>query len=96
MATYKLSNKSDSDLSDIYQYGISHFGYFQAKDYFNEMHEILQLLANNSGLGREASEFLIKLKRFSFRAHTIFYLETNYGILIVRVLGQKVDYGSKL
>jgi toxin ParE1/3/4 len=94
MGVYKLSVKTEIDLAEMYEYGISRFGLLQAQTYFNAMHDIFQLLANNATLGRDASEFIFKLRRFSFKAHTIFYLTTENGIFIVRVLSQRVDYES--
>lgn len=95
MGVYKLSIRADTDLTDMYEYGISEFGFLKAKMYFDEMQEVVDLLAINSELGRDASEFMPMLKRFSFRAHTIFYLEIATGIFIIRVLGQRVDYENK-
>ena len=96
MGVYKLSVKTEVDLAEMYEYGISEFGFRKSQTYFNEMHEVFRLLANNVELGRDASEFIAKLKRFSFRAHTIFYSETENVIFIVRVLSQRMDYESNL
>jgi toxin ParE1/3/4 len=80
----------------MYEYGIVKFGLLQAQKYFFEMEEVFKLLAQNAELGRDASEFIPHLKRFSFKAHTLFYLVTDYGIFIMSVLSQRVDYDSKL
>lgn len=96
MGDYKLSNKAEIDLAEMYEFGIYKFGLSQAQQYFYGMHEAFNLLAENINLGRDASEFIADLKRFSFKAHTIFYLQTTSGIFILRVLSQRVDYDSKL
>lgn len=96
MGIYKLSVKTEIDLAEMYEYGISEFGLINAKSYFNEMHNVFQLLADSPELGRDASEFIANLKRFSFRAHTVFYLATENGIFIVRILSQRMDYESHL
>ena len=96
MGVYKLSRKSEIDLAEMYEYGISEFGFLYARTYFNKMHKVFQLLANNSDLGRDASEFIERLERFIFRVHTIFYSATENGIFIVRVLSQRKDYESNL
>ncbi|CAN0605946.1 unnamed protein product, partial [Ectocarpus sp. 12 AP-2014] len=36
------------------------------------------------------------LKRFTYEAHTIFYLYIANGLFIVRVLSQRMDYESNL
>lgn len=96
MAVYKSSIKAEIDLTAMYEYGISEFGFMPAQSYFNEMQNVFQLLAQNAELGRDASEFFPMLRRFSFKAHTIFYLVTDYGIFIIRVLNQRMDYESNL
>ncbi len=96
MGDYKLSQKTEIDLSKIYEYGIETFGIKQAKEYVLGIHNLFQILANNSHLGRDASEFMLSLKRFSYKSHTIFYLITTNGILIVRVLSQSMDYENNM
>ncbi|AZQ58102.1 type II toxin-antitoxin system RelE/ParE family toxin [Maribacter sp. MJ134] len=87
MAVYKLSSKAEIDLAEMYEFGISKFGLSQAQKYFYGMHdEAFEILADNVDLGRDASEFIAYLKRFSSKAHTIFYLHTASGIFILRVL----------
>lgn len=96
MAVYRPSIYAEIDLTEMYEYGITEFGLIKAQSYFNEMHNVFKLLAENTELGRDASEFIPMLRRFSFKAHTIFYLATNYGIFIIRVLSQRMDYESNL
>ena len=72
MGVYKLSNKSEIDLVTMYEFGISKFGLHQSQKYFCGMHETFGLLAENIDLGRDASEFIEELKRFTYKAHTIF------------------------
>ncbi len=60
------------------------------------MHTLFQMLGNNTTLGRDASELVFSLKRFSYKSHYIFYLVIDHDILIVRVLNQSMDYESHL
>lgn len=96
MGAYKVSKKTEIDLSRMYEYGIETFGLKQAKGYLLGIHNLFQILADNANLGRDASEFVFSLKRFSYKSHTIFYLTTDIGILIVRVLNQSMDYDNNL
>ncbi len=96
MGVYKVSKKAEIDLSRMYEYGIETFGLKQAKGYLLGIHNLFQILANNTNLGRDASEFAFSLKRFSYKSHTIFYLTTDIGILIIRVLNQSMDYDNNL
>lgn len=96
MGVYKISGKAESDLAKMYEYGIETFGLKQAQAYLFGVHDIFQVLSENSNLGRDASEFVLTLKRFSYKSHTIFYYVTDIDILIVRVLNQSMDYDTNL
>ncbi len=96
MGVYKVSRKAEMDLAKMYEYGIETFGLMQSKGYLLGMHTLFQVLADNTNLGRDASEFILSLKRFSYKSHTIFYLATDIDILIVRVLNQSMDYEKNL
>ena len=96
MVVYKLSKKSEIDLADMYEFGVSKFGLLQAQKYFLGMHDVFQVLSENPNLGRNASEFIENLKRFTYESHTIFYLQTVDGLFILRVLSQQMDYESNL
>lgn len=92
MGVYKLSSKAEFDLAVMYEFGIYKFGITQAQKYFFGMHETFKVLSKNENLGRDASEFIDELKRFSYKSHTIFYLITINGVFIIRVLSQRMDY----
>ncbi|XLS27393.1 type II toxin-antitoxin system RelE/ParE family toxin [Flavobacteriaceae bacterium M23B6Z8] len=96
MGFYKLSSKAEIDLAEMYEFGIYKFGLTQAQNYFYNMHKAFEVLAKNVNLGRDASEFIEDLKRFSYKAHTIFYLQTTSGIFILRVLSHRMNYEQNL
>ena len=96
MGVYKLSRKAEIDLAEMYEFGVSKFGLLQAQKYFLGMHDVFQVLEENPNLGRDASEFIENLKRFTYESHTIFYLQTANGLFILRVLSQRMDYESNL
>ncbi len=96
MGVYKLSIKSEFDIANMFEYGIETFGIIQAQKYFYGIHDVLQSLSENINLERDASEFLPSLKRFTYKSHTIFYLDTTIGILVIRVLSQSMDYNKNL
>jgi toxin ParE1/3/4 len=96
MADYKLSSKAEFDLTVMYEFGISKFGLLQAQKYFFEMHNTFELLSTNRDLGRDASQYINELKRFTFKSHTLFYMISTDTVFIVRVLSQKMDYEFNL
>ncbi len=96
MGVYKVSGKAEMDLDRMYEYGIERFGLKQAQTYLFGIHDMFQILSDNINLARDTSEFVLSLKRFSYKSHTIFYLATDRAILIVRVLNQSMDYDKNL
>ena len=96
MDVYKLSRKAEIDLAELYEFGVYKFGLPQAQKYFLGMHDVFQVLGENPNLGRDASEFIENLKRFTYESHTIFYLQVADGLFILRVLSQRMDYDSNL
>jgi toxin ParE1/3/4 len=96
MADYKLSSKAEFDLTVMYEFGISKFGLLQAQKYFFEMHDTFELLSTNRDLGRDASQYINELKRFTFKSHTLFYMISTDTVFIVRVLSQKMNYEFNL
>lgn len=96
MVNYKLSNESKIDIAEIYEYGIDKFGLNQAQEYLIGLHDVFQILAESTNIGRDASEFFPSLKRFVYKSHMIFYLQTDSGVFIVRTLSQSMDYERHL
>jgi len=96
MRSYSLSFKADNDLDDIADYTLRVWGINQTRDYIAELLQCLQSLADNPDLGRSASEYAPRLKRFNHEAHIIFYEPTYNGIFVVRVLGQSQDFERHL
>lgn len=92
MDAYKLSERSDEDLANIYEFGIEQFGLEQARKYILGLHETFESLAKQSFMGIDTSEIVPELRRVTFRSHMIFYLSTDYGAKIIRVLHQSMDY----
>jgi toxin ParE1/3/4 len=96
MGAYKLSTECEIDVSEIYEYGIDKFGLNQAQEYLIGLHELFQALAENPTIGRDASEFYPSLKRFVYKSHMIFYLQSESDTFIVRTLSQSMDYERHL
>lgn len=96
MSSYKLSSKADSDIDDIVDYTLETWGESQTYDYVAELLQFLQTLAENAEIGRSASEYAPSLKKYNFKAHTIFYEPAKNSIFVVRILGQRQDVKKHL
>ena len=96
MGVYRLSTESENDIAGIYEYGIERFGILQAQNYLLGMHDLFQTLTKSPHIGRDASEFSPSLKRFTYKSHMVFYLNSASDILIIRVLHHSMDYQRHL
>ena len=96
MRGYLISKEADTDLEDISFYSYMNWGEDHAVLYLSNLKHCFQTLVTHPSIGRDASEFFQGLKRFSYKSHMIFYTTIDTGILIVRILGQQMDYEEHL
>lgn len=86
MATYKLSERAENNLAEIYAYTEVNFGRYQADAYHAGFDRIFGLLAEFPRMGRDANELRIGLRRFSFQSHSIFDTEEADHVLIRAII----------
>ena len=91
MSNFHFAKAADEDILEIAIHSIEIWGLKQSKKYKKELDICFQFLAENPDIGRDASIFALDLKRYSYKAHAIFFKTVDDGIFIVRVLGQKMD-----
>lgn len=91
MADYVLSNKADTDLTEIYLYSFQTFGEARADTYFLSLRDRLQNLADNPHLGRSAADIRPDLLLYRHARHMIFYVTEESGIFVVRILHDAMD-----
>ena len=91
MAKYQLTNEADLKIDEIYEYSILNFGLEKAQEYIIGMHDKFELLANNPSWGNDYGAVRTGLCRYEYVSHAIYFQETDYGILIVQILGGAQD-----
>ena len=91
MEKYKLTNKAENEIDGIYEYSILNFGLNTAQNYVSGLHDCFVILADNQSWGSDYGFIKPRLLRYEYRSHAVYYQNTEYGILIVRVLGNKQD-----
>ncbi len=85
-SAYRLSQKADQDLEDIFDYTLKKIGIDQAIAYVIGFDAIFMSLAANAELGRKRDDVRKDLRSFVKGSHTIFYRILKNHISIVRVL----------
>jgi len=96
MPQFKISERANIDLFDIGLYTQNKYGIKQRNNYLDNITEKFQILANKPEQGMQC--FNIRNGYYSCLVgkHKIFYKKYNYGIRIIRILHQTMDYNKHL
>ncbi|WP_417794667.1 type II toxin-antitoxin system RelE/ParE family toxin [Terasakiella pusilla] len=96
MRDYRLSEKADQDLHDIYVYTYRQFGEKQADLYLSDLENCFLQLVDHPSLGRDISYIRADYFRFEHQHHSVFYQIDTNEIYIVRVLHSTRDIEAVL
>ncbi|AVH41602.1 type II toxin-antitoxin system RelE/ParE family toxin [Agrobacterium tumefaciens] len=86
MSSYRLTKQAESEILDIFIYGVEQFGLRQAHFYKNELEGCFQLLGDNPRMGRLAPAIGEGVRRHEHGSHVIFYEIDGSGVLILTVV----------
>jgi len=92
MNHYILSQKTQEDIDEIYDFGSRKFGENQALDYLITLRSYFQLLLKNPYIGKQRNGIKEGLYSFPCASHIIFYGIFSSNIRIVRVLHGSRDF----
>ena len=96
MPEIALRPKALDDLDGIWQYTEETWGVEQAERYLRALNGTFEALAEKPELGRIYDEVYEGLRVYPSGRHLIFFLATNEGIDVVRVLHERMDIPSHL
>lgn len=90
MTGYQLTQAADADLVQIARYSAHQWSFERAESYLLALDRAFEQLAAFPDTGRDASDLRPGMFRLEHERHAIFYRQTPEGILIVRVLHQRM------
>ena len=90
MARFRFSLHAETDLHNIGRYTLRTWGEAQTHRYLGKLEDCCQRLANNPALGRSCDEIRPGLRRMEQGRHVVFYRKEPGGILISRILHQRM------
>jgi toxin ParE1/3/4 len=90
VAALRFSRRAEADLLSIGEYTLRTWGKAQAARYIGELEMCCQTMADNPGLGRPCDDVRPGLRRLEHRKHVIFYRQEREGILISRILHERM------
>ena len=96
MADFRLSQRAENDLIEIYDYTEQTFGVYQAEAYHAGLERTFDLLAHFPRIGRLMDEIAPRVRRYRFQAHMVFYSEESEFVLIRAVLHQTREIRPEL
>lgn len=71
-----LSDKANKDLDRMTDYTLNLFEEIQTRTYVTNLLQCFQSLADKPEIGRRAAEFAPLLRKYNYRAHSVFYEPT--------------------
>jgi toxin ParE1/3/4 len=90
VATLSFSQRAEADLLEISAYTLQTWGADQTIRYLDQLENCCQRLADNPALGRRCDEIRPGLRRMEQGRHVIFYRQQEGGILVSRILHQRM------
>jgi toxin ParE1/3/4 len=85
MAEFKLAPLAKTDLEDIWLF-ISESNENAAERLIRNLIEKFDLLASNQNIGVRRDDLLVGLRMFPHKSYNIYYLSTDEGLEIYRIL----------
>ncbi len=97
MPSYTLIDLADEDLDGIGLYSLEHWGLAKAQSYLTDLDACFGRLARDPYLGYDRSEIRPDLLSYPCNRHMIFFKRQENGdVIILRILGQSMDFERHL
>jgi toxin ParE1/3/4 len=90
VAQVRISAEAESDIDQIAAYTTATRGWRQTDKYLGKLEDCFELLAGNPSIGKTCDSIRAGLRRFEIGNHVVFYFPEPVGILIVRVLHERM------
>ena len=90
MARFRFSRRAEADLVSIGAHTLKTWGVDQTIRYVADLRACCQMLADNPEAGRACDDIRRGLRRMEHGRHVIFYRPDAEGVLVSRVLHQRM------
>jgi len=91
MAEYRLTPAAEHDLESIWFYTRQQWSIAQANRYIEILIEVFTKLAHSPDIAPVCDHIRSGYRRYGVERHIIYFRATAYGIVIVRVLHDRMD-----
>lgn len=96
MSLYKLLEASEGDLEDIWKYTYETWGIRQASKYLRQLKKRIEALSRDPMIGVKRDTISKGLLCFHEGRHLILYRIEKKGIVIIRVLHDRMDVSERI
>ncbi len=83
--TYRLSQKADDDIRNLYVFGVQTFGVDHDERYYRGLFEAFEFLAHFALAARLRPELRGETRAHPYQSHLIFYRQDGADVFIQRV-----------
>lgn len=91
MPSFRLTELAKQDLRSIGRYTQQTWGREQRNIYLSKLDASFHLLAHSPTLGRACDDIRDGYRKYHIGRHLIFYREADEGIVIIRILHDRMD-----
>lgn len=96
MANFRVSNAAVADLEGIARYTQETWGVEQRRSYLNSVNKQFEVLSKRPRIAPERTDFNSPVRVYHHEKHLIIYVIDDAGILILRVLHERMDVPTQL
>lgn len=90
LAEYRLTPEAARDMETIWLYTFKEWGLEQANRYTDKLTEAFDQLAENPKIATPCDRIRKEYRRSQVGRHAIYFRQTDYGIVVVRVLHDRM------
>ncbi len=88
---FRLTPAAQRDLSSIWDYTVESWGAGQAETYVLEIRGAIERIAELPDRGRTVDDIRGGYRRYAIGSHLIFFVESDEGVDVIRILHQRMD-----
>lgn len=88
---YRLTPAAQRDLSAIWDYTVERWDADQAETYVLEIRSAIERIAEQPNRGRAVDDICVGYRRYAIGSHLVFFVESDDGVDVIRILHQRMD-----
>ena len=96
MRRLEFTPRARRDIEDIWNHSLERFGFEKAESYLRDLQRAAETVAEDPRRGRACDDIRVGYRKFSVGAHVLFFRASESGIVIVRILHQRMDFERHL